>query len=60
MNCAGPFQTKNQMDELYSRTKQDEASLIPWLAKNFKSYRGIQQWLKENGIDFSVERESWA
>jgi len=52
--------TVNQMDKLYLRAKQDEASLIPWLAKNFKNYFGIQQWLKENGIDFSVERESWA
>jgi hypothetical protein len=26
----------------------------------FKSYFGIKKWLEENGIDFSIERESWA
>ena len=26
----------------------------------FKSYFGVKQWLEENKIEFSIERESWA
>lgn len=48
------------MSELYSLANQDETSLIPWLAAKFKGYFGIERWLEENEIDFSVERESWA
>jgi hypothetical protein len=39
---------------------QDDASLIPWTEQYFKSYFGISHWLEENGIRFSMERESWA
>lgn len=49
-----------EMSKLYSLAKQDEISLIPWLVENFKDYFGIERWLKENEIDFSIERESWA
>jgi hypothetical protein len=49
-----------EMSKLYSLAKQDEPSLISWLVENFKDYFGIERWLKENGIDFSVERDSWA
>lgn len=52
--------TVNEMAKLYSLAKQDEISLIQWIDKNFKSYFGIKKWLQENGIDFSIERESWA
>jgi len=52
--------TVNEMSKLYSLAKQDKISLISWLVENFKSYFGIERWLKENEIDFSVERESWA
>ena len=50
--------TVKEMSKLYSFTNQDETSLITWLVENFKGYFGIERWLKENGIDFSVERES--
>ncbi len=52
--------TVNEMSKLFSLTKQDETSLITWLVENFKDYFGIEHWLKENEIKFSVERESWA
>ena len=52
--------TVKGMSKLYSLTKQTENSLIPWLVEKFKSYFGIERWLKENEINFSVERESWA
>jgi len=52
--------TVKEMSKLYSFSNQDETSLIPWLVENFKGCFGIERWLKENEIDFSVERESWA
>lgn len=52
--------TVKEMSKLYFFTNQDETSLIPWLVVNFKGYFRIERWLKESGIDFSVERESWA
>lgn len=52
--------TVSDMKQLFSASKQDEASLIPWMEQYFKSYFGIKQWLEENGIGFSIERESWA
>ena len=52
--------TVSEMSKLVSTTKQTAASLIPWLAENFKSYFDIKRWLEENGIAFSVEIESWA
>ena len=52
--------TVTDMKQLYSLTKQDEISLLKWMAENFKSYFGIKQWLEENEIDFRVEIESWA
>ena len=52
--------TVTDMKKLYLLTKQDELSLLKWMAENFKSYFGIKQWLEENEIDFRVEIESWA
>ena len=52
--------TVTDMKKLYSLTKQDEISLLKWMAENFKSYFGIKQWLEENEIDFRIEIESWA
>jgi len=52
--------TVKGMSKLYSLTMRDETSLIPWLVENFTDYFGIERWLKENEIDFSIERESWA
>ena len=52
--------TVNEMTKLYSFAKQDEASLIQWLAENFTSYFGIKQWLEENGIGYSREVDPWA
>lgn len=52
--------TVKEMDEFYSTVNKDETTLIPWMEQYFKSYFGIKQWLEENGIGFSIERESWA
>jgi len=52
--------TVTDMDRLFSTINQNETSLIPWMEQYFKSYFGIKQWLEENGIDFSIERETWA
>jgi hypothetical protein len=52
--------TVHEMEKLLSIVTQEEASLIPWMEQYFKSYSGIKQWLEENGIGFSIERESWA
>jgi hypothetical protein len=52
--------TVSEITSLLPLTKQSEASLIPWITENFKSYFGIKNWLEENGINFSIERESWA
>ena len=52
--------TVNEMEKLFSTVNQNETSLIPWMERYFKSYFGIKQWLEENKIGFSIERESWA
>ena len=52
--------TVKEMHKLYSLSKQNEKSLIPWLVEKFKNYLEIEHWLKENGINFEIERESWA
>ena len=52
--------TVNEMDKLFATINQNEASILAWMEQYFKSYFGIQQWLEENKIGFSVERESWA
>jgi hypothetical protein len=52
--------TVDEMDKLLSTSRQEQASLIPWMALYFKSYFGIKQWLEESKIDFRVEIESWA
>jgi hypothetical protein len=50
--------TVNDMEKLLSTVNKNEITLIPWMAEYFKSYFGIKQWLEENEIDFSIERES--
>jgi hypothetical protein len=52
--------TVNEMDKLFSTINKNETSILPWMKQYFKSYFGIKQWLEENGIDFSIERETWA
>lgn len=52
--------TVQDMEKLFFMVNQNEASLIPWMEGYFKSYFGIRQWLEENGISFTIERESWA
>src|SRR5512138_41189 len=52
--------TVNDLNKLLSAVNKDRSSLIEWMEEYFKSYFGIKQWLEENGIDFSIERESWA
>jgi len=52
--------TVHEMGKLFSIINQNETSLIPWMEQYFKSYFGIKQWLEENGVGFSIERESWA
>lgn len=52
--------TVYDMEKLYAAVEKDEASLLPWMEGYFKSYFGIKQWLEENEIGFSIERESWA
>jgi hypothetical protein len=52
--------TVNEMAKLLSIAKQDETSLIKWMADKFQSYFDTKRWLEENGIEFSIERESWA
>lgn len=52
--------TVNAMNKLYSTINQNEASLILWMEQYFQSYFGVKQWLEENGIGFSIVRESWA
>jgi hypothetical protein len=48
------------MDRLFSTVNKNETSIIPWMEQYFKSYFGIKKWLEENGIHFSIERETWA
>lgn len=52
--------TVNEMTRLYTLAKQDETSLVPWLAENFKSYFDLKQWFEENGVDFHRAVDSWA
>ena len=52
--------TVNEMDKLLSAIPQGETSLIAWMARSFKSYFGIKQWLEESKIGFRVEIEGWA
>lgn len=52
--------TVHDMEKLFSTVNQNATSLIPWIEQYFKSYFGIKQWLEENGIDFTIERESRA
>ena len=52
--------TVQEMNKLFSMINKDETSILPWMEKCFRSYFGIKQWLEENEIDFSIERESWA
>lgn len=52
--------TVTEMEKLYSSSKQNEVSIIPWLTDNFKSYFTIKKWLKEKDVDFYLETESWA
>jgi len=52
--------TVEEMNELFALVKRDENSLLPWIAENFMDYFGIERWLKDNGISFGVERDSWA
>ena len=49
-----------EMEKLLSTVNKDSETLIPWMEQYFRSYFGIKQWLEENGIEFSIERESWA
>lgn len=52
--------TVPDMGRLYATVNQSKETLIPWMEQYFRSYFGIKQWLEENGIDFNIERESWA
>jgi hypothetical protein len=52
--------TVEEMEKLFALVKRDENSLTPWAAENFVDYFGIERWLKETEIGFSVDRESWA
>ena len=52
--------TVEDMQMVYSKMEKDETTILPWMEQYFKSFFGIKQWLEENGIDFRVERESWA
>ena len=52
--------TVQDMEKLLSTVSKDAEILIPWMEQYFKSYFGIKQWLEENGIEFRIERESWA
>ena len=52
--------TVHEMDKLFSAAKQDGTSIMRWIEQNFESYFGVQRWLEENEIRFSIERESWA
>jgi hypothetical protein len=52
--------TVTEMDKLFAVLKQDNASIVRWMERNFQSYFGIRRWLEENEIGFTLERESWA
>lgn len=49
-----------EMERLLSVVNKAEDELIPWMEQYFRSYFGIKQWLEENQIEFTIERESWA
>ena len=52
--------TVQDIEKLLSIVNKDAETLIPWMEQYFKSYFGIKQWLEENGIEFTTDRESWA
>ena len=52
--------TVQDMEKIFSIVNKNAETLIPWMEQYFKSYFGIKEWLEENGIEFRVERESWA
>jgi len=52
--------TVHEMDKLFSSAKLDGTSVMSWMEQNFQSYFGVQRWLEEHEIGFSVDRESWA
>ena len=52
--------TINEMGKLFSAAKQDESSVIQWMAQKFQGYFGIKRWLEEINVGFGIERESWA
>ena len=52
--------TVEEMDRLFALVKRDEDFLILWVAENFMDYFGVERWLKDNEISFSIDRESWA
>lgn len=52
--------TVNEMEKLYSIVNKNETSIISWMEQYFMSYFGIKKWLEENGIEFGIERETWA
>lgn len=52
--------TIHQMDKLYLTSHQNENSILPWMAQNFKGYFDIKKWLEENEIGFDIKIESWA
>ena len=52
--------TVDEMEKLYSLTRQEEEFLLAWLQQNYKSYFEIKNFLEENGIAFQKEIESWA
>ena len=52
--------TVNETDKLLLAAKQDETSILAWMAENHRSYFDVKRWLEVNKIGFSIERESWA
>jgi hypothetical protein len=52
--------TVTEMDKLFSIVNKNKTSILEWMGSYFKSYFGIKQWLEENGIGFTIKRESWA
>lgn len=52
--------TVNEMEKLFSAVNQNEAGILARIEQNFKSYSEIKQWLEENGIGFTIDRENWA
>jgi hypothetical protein len=52
--------TVDEMDKLFNTIHRDEATLVHEIARRFKSYFDIKQWLEESKIGFHVDIESWA